>query len=235
MTTTTTPTRGRRRGYAHMGAVLCDAGLQAGLNYQAVVAPRIERLVHHWPTSTTTRAFQRKARRYGLVDVLRWRDPLKLARIDAMAELFASHDVDTCQDARRWLRTATAEMRLLDIHGVGLKTVDYLRILVGISELAVDRHIRAFANSAGVTGNDLAIKGQLVRAASRCGLALDHADELLWRRATGVLESQDATQLDELRHELAAASAPIMTAGDPAPAVRFGLAGAEAEARAPQT
>jgi len=39
---------------------------------------------------------------------------------------------------------------LLAVHGVGLKTVDYLGSLVGGSHVAVDVRLRAFARDAGV-------------------------------------------------------------------------------------
>jgi hypothetical protein len=197
----------RGRGYGHMGAVLCDAGLQAAVNYRTVVAPRIHRLLSHWPCAHTTTAFQRKALRYGLGDVLRWHNHAKLDRIYAMTALFSDHGIDTCHDAQHWLTSPTAEMRLLDLHGVGVKTIDYLRILVGIPGLAVDRHIRAFAVSAGATGGDRAIKRQFAQAASHCGLALDHVDQLVWRNATSSVDSTDASHLSELRQALACAAA----------------------------
>jgi hypothetical protein len=197
----------RRRGYEHMGAILCDAGLQAAVNYRTVVVPRIDRLLLHWPCAHTTTAFQRKALRYGLGDVLRWRNHAKLGRIYAMTALFSDHGIETCHDAQHWLASPAAERRLLDIHGVGVKTIDYLRILVGVADLAVDRHVRAFAISAGVTGGDRAIKRQFARAASHCGLALDRVDQLVWRNATSGVDSTDASHLSELRRALAGAAA----------------------------
>jgi hypothetical protein len=195
------------RGYRHMGAVLCDAGLQAAVNYRTVVAPRIDRLLQHWPCAHTTAAFERKALRYGLTDVLRWHDQEKLDRIHSMTALLSRHGVDTPQDAQQWLSTATAETRLLDIHGVGAKTVDYLRILVGVPGLAVDRHIRAFAASAGARGTDRSIKRQLARAAFTCGLPLDHVDQLVWRSATGTVGKTDTFNLRELYQALARGAA----------------------------
>ena len=67
--------------YGHMGATLCDAGLQAGLKYDTIVAPRIRHLVATWPWATTTSAFVHATCRSGLQAVLSWRHHEKLARI----------------------------------------------------------------------------------------------------------------------------------------------------------
>jgi hypothetical protein len=195
-------TDGRRRGYEHMGAVICDAGLQAALNYRTVIAPRIDRLLRHWPCASTTSAFGRKTARYGLTDILRWHDATKLHRIRAITALLLDHGVEDHRDAQQWLTTTSAEMLLLDIHGVGQKTVDYLRLLVGVPELVIDRHVRAFATRAGATGNDRTIKRQILLAASHCGYSPDDVDRMVWHGATGKIGDTDSFRLSELHRAL---------------------------------
>jgi hypothetical protein len=163
-----------------MGAVFADAGLQAGLSYRSVVAPRVQRLLVHWPTATTTTAFSAKAGRFGLEDVLHWRHPHKLRRIFALADFFGQQGVDTIADARAWLASDDVDQQLLALPGVGPKTASYLRVLVGLPEIAVDRHIRSFAEAAGVHGHDQDLQAWLREAASASGMSPCQADWLVW-------------------------------------------------------
>jgi hypothetical protein len=41
--------------------------------------------------------------------------------------------------------------KLLSIKGIGPKTVDYFKILVGVSTAAIDRHLLNFLKLAGLT------------------------------------------------------------------------------------
>ena len=49
-------------GWPHMGAVLCDAVLQAGIGYDAVVKPAVLRLQADWPDADTLTGFRRGSR-----------------------------------------------------------------------------------------------------------------------------------------------------------------------------
>lgn len=137
-----------RVSYCHMGATICDAGLQAGLNYRNVVAPRVGRVLELWPSASTTSGFLAKSDRYGLFDVLAWRNSEKPNRIVEIARFCQKRGLETEDDLRKWLCQGGAE--LLEIRGVGPKTIDYLMILVGLPAVAVDRHARVFLSQAGV-------------------------------------------------------------------------------------
>ena len=43
--------------YEHMGALLTDAVLQAGINFNTVVRPKVKRLLDTYPESDTTSRF----------------------------------------------------------------------------------------------------------------------------------------------------------------------------------
>jgi hypothetical protein len=189
-----------------MGAVIVDAGLQAGLSYRTVVEPRVQRLLAHWPTATTTSNFRAKVRRFGLREVLQWRDRVKLERIVRLTDLLASEDVENTEDASEWLTLAQAERRLLRLHGIGPKTVAYLRLLVGLPEIAVDRHVRVFAGGVGLQAPDLELKQRLSAAASSCGLGIAEADELLWRQGAERWEDDRDVRIVRLRGALLAGS-----------------------------
>ncbi len=134
----------------HIGAIVADAGLQAGINYETVVLPRVRRIVHLYPAAATTRGFSATAQLIGLDTVLMWSHPTKLARVASITTLLLSHDVDTVRDLRSWLQQTGSLDALLGLHGVGRKTVDYLKKLAGLPAMPVDRHLRRFAHAMGL-------------------------------------------------------------------------------------
>jgi hypothetical protein len=175
-----------RRQYGHMGATLCDAILQAGLNYRFVVAPRITRLLALWPSATTTSRFLIKARRYGLNDVLAWRDPVKLQRIDQLSDFMQTSGVETESCLRSFLGDDNESESLMSLSGVGPKTVDYLKILAGMSTLAVDRHVRAVLAQAGVAYTGYAdARNLMIAAAERLQIDPAVLDGRIWAAASG--------------------------------------------------
>lgn len=198
----------RRRGYDHMGAVLVDAGLQAGVSYVNVVAPRVRRLLAHWPSAATVTRFEEKRRRYGLAEVLRWRDEVKLERIAGLSRAFSANGVESVDDARYWLRDDASQSVLTTIHGIGPKTSAYLRILVGLDELAVDRHLRSFARSAGLSGSDVDIKHRLMGAADESGMSLADIDRSVFAAATGSPSDTATWRVSQLKAALSAYSGP---------------------------
>lgn len=166
--------------YAHMGATICDAILQAGLNYRTVVAPRVERVMRRWPSATVTSRFLAMVTRYGVDDVLLWNHPEKPARIRQLAKFFSVCGLETEHDLARWfVDEPNGGDKLRELKGIGPKTVDYLKSLVGVPAVAVDRHVRTFVAWAGIDASDYAEVRELVCAVADAlqleRHALDHA------------------------------------------------------------
>jgi hypothetical protein len=177
----TPPAPPSREPYGHMGATICDAILQAGLNYRTVVAPRVDRILRFWPTAQTTTAFYEKAARFGLTDVLLWSHAVKLDRVVHLTEFLFGRSLDTEDAVADYLSHEAAAAELLALPGVGPKTLDYLKILVGIPTFAVDRHLRRIIEAAGVTyvSYDHA-HATLIAAAGQLGLDPGDLDLMLW-------------------------------------------------------
>lgn len=136
--------------YRHMGATLCDTILQAGLNYRTVVNPRVGRILAFWPRATTSSLFLERMEAFGLESVLDWRDPVKLERIETLTLFCVDQGLETEEHLRSWLLAEENALALLALPGVGRKTVDYLRNLVGLSTIPIDRHMTAFLERAGL-------------------------------------------------------------------------------------
>ena len=165
----------------HVGAILADAALQAGLNYRTVVKIRIDRIVQDFPEAATLSGMFKAIASIGVVEFLRWHHYTKVSRFVCLAELLRNQSIDDFHELRTWLQNPACREKLRAIHGVGPKTVDYLCGLVGLDFIAVDRHIRAFASDAGVKAGDYEFLQIVVSyAADLLGVSRRHFDASIW-------------------------------------------------------
>jgi hypothetical protein len=165
----------------HVGAILADAALQAGLNYRTVVKVRIDRIVQDFPEAATLSGMFKAIASIGVAEFLRWHHHTKVSRFVCLAELLRNQSIDDVHELRTWLQNPACREKLRAIHGVGPKTVDYLCGLVGLDFIAVDRHIRAFASDAGVKAADYEFLQIVVSyAADLLGVSRRHFDASIW-------------------------------------------------------
>ena len=165
----------------HVGAILADAALQAGLNYRTVVKVRIDRIVQDFPEAATLSGMFNAIASIGVAEFLRWHHHTKVSRFVCLAELLRNESIDDFHQLRTWLQNPACREKLRAIHGVGPKTVDYLCGLVGLDFIAVDRHIRAFASDAGVTAEDYDfLQAVISYAADLLGVSRRHFDASIW-------------------------------------------------------
>jgi endonuclease III len=123
---------------------------------------------------------------YGLDNMLRWKNPDKLIRIQEMAQMMLNEGVETEDDLSHWIAVNSNCFALQNIKGVGAKTVDYIKILVGISEIAVDRHIRNYAQCAGISAHKYSeLKRTFQFAANLLEINCSVFDKLIWEHMSG--------------------------------------------------
>lgn len=177
-------------GYKHMGATLSDAVLQAGLNYNAVVRPRVSRLLHGFPRATTTSKFLDLIDEFGAEHLLNWKHPEKPARLIAVTSFFYVRSIETENCLREWLQIPNNAEHLEDIRGIGPKTVDYLKMLVGIPAVAVDRHIKTFVRHSGFESNNYtAIREVVEKAADQLRVHRTSLDYAIWVHVSSKTQS----------------------------------------------
>jgi hypothetical protein len=75
-------------GWSHMGAVVADASLQAGIGYKHTVHPRVLALKEAWPDADTTSGVARRLDTGDLPAVLRWKGQRKIAVFEALVASF---------------------------------------------------------------------------------------------------------------------------------------------------
>lgn len=169
----------------HLGAVLADAILQAGLNYRTVVRARIERIEAQFPDTATLSGVLALIEREQASDFLLWKHPAKVTRFVSLAKLLAVHGIETTAELKSWLCVNGAREQLLGLHGIGPKTFDYLCCLVGIDCVAIDRHVMTFASEAGVIIGDYDyLKSVVSCAADLLGLRRRDFDAWIWQTVT---------------------------------------------------
>lgn len=138
----------------HVGALFTDTILQAGVNYRSVVWPRVAHVLDTFPYATTVSIFAEILDNYGTANVLHWSNTEKIQRMNELVSFCLEHQIETSRQLTEFLRYEKNVSMLKDIHGIGNKTCDYLKRLLGFDTVAVDRHIRSFMESADIFCDD---------------------------------------------------------------------------------
>ncbi len=138
----------------HVGALFTDTILQAGVNYRSVVWPRVAHVLDTFPHATTVSIFAEILEDYGTANVLHWSNAEKTQRMNELVLFCLDHQIETSRQLTEFMRYEQNVNMLKDIHGIGNKTCDYLKRLLGFDTVAVDRHIRSFIESADIFCND---------------------------------------------------------------------------------
>lgn len=144
----------RRVTYNHLGAVLADAILQAGLNYTTVVLPRINNILQNHSDATSSSALLDIVINNKTSSFLQWSHPEKILRFNNLVHCIDHYKINDINTLKIRLEQNQFQSCLLNIHGIGPKTVDYMGCLIGVESIAVDRHIRTFAKLVDIHEND---------------------------------------------------------------------------------
>lgn len=134
----------------HMGAVLADSILQAGLNYSTIVRPRILTIMKIFPQATTVNAVAKIIASEGSSRFLQWEHQEKVLRFNELVNFLIGTGIEDTADLSTALIDDSFRADIREVRGIGPKTVDYMACLVGVDCIAVDRHIRGFAQLAGL-------------------------------------------------------------------------------------
>tara|TARA_R100000005_G_scaffold22285_1_gene9570 strand:- start:10743 stop:11384 length:642 start_codon:yes stop_codon:yes gene_type:complete len=134
----------------HMGAIIADAILQAGLNYSTVVRPRVIAILQEFPDEITTSNLIRLIEKRQTPLFLNWNNSIKIERFERLVEFLYQRNIEHVAELQEKLAYDTFCAEMQNVNGVGPKTVDYLACLVGLDSIAVDRHIRNFARRTGI-------------------------------------------------------------------------------------
>lgn len=180
----------RRFSWGHVGAIVTDSILQAGMNYMSVVQPRVLRVRAHSAAQTTS-GFLCIIREVGAERLLSWRGR-RPQRVTSLAEFLRCEGLETASQIRCWIGDEANRTRLLALDGVGQKTVDYFASLCGQDGVAVDRHVRRFVSRSGVRRQSYEDVRQIVEwAADLLGVRRSDLDAAIWRFESTMAKAQE--------------------------------------------
>lgn len=143
----------RRPSLHHVGAVFADSVLQAGVKYETVVKPRVEKIISEYPEALDLHGLQAVLAKTTAAEFLTWHHPVKVGRFERLVDFFSTRSLCSAQEIVVYLLDGKSRSQLLEIDGVGPKTFDYLCTRLGLDRIAVDRHVITFASEAGVVTN----------------------------------------------------------------------------------
>ena len=167
--------------YDHMGALITDAMLQAGVNYEYTVKPRIDKVLGY-PEATNTSGFLSLIHRLGAGNLLDWKESEKTIRVEEMAKFLVSEHVETVADLKEWLQKPGNVTSLGHQRGVGPKTQDYIQNLAGLSTSAIDRHLDNFLELAGIQSSGYDESQDIInQAAHNLGVSEHTLDHSIWK------------------------------------------------------
>ncbi|WP_249206315.1 hypothetical protein [Burkholderia multivorans] len=165
----------------HLGAVLADSVLQAGLNYTTVVRPRVVAILSAHPNRLTISSLVALIQDGKAGAFLNWRHHEKVARFEALVLFLQEWGIEDVDDLRAALASDEFSDAIQTVNGIGPKTVDYMACLVGIDSIAVDRHVRTFAKTVGVKNDDYHfLRKSFCCAADLLSLPRREFDAWLW-------------------------------------------------------
>jgi hypothetical protein len=172
--------------YGHLGATLADAVLQSNNNYKRSVRHRIARILRVYPHEVSLHDLERLLQRVTPQEFLDWNGTRKPTTFLDLVGLLRQESVNTEDALRGWLQRDGSAAKLRSIRFIGPKTVDYLKILVGLPNAAMDRHMFEFLQRAGLGKLNYARgKDAIHRAADLMKLNRAHLDHSIWRYMSG--------------------------------------------------
>lgn len=168
--------------YQHVGAMLADSILQAGVNYVTVVLPRVTRILEKYPSTELLVGVKDIVKQNCVNEYLVWQHPTKLERFIRLVVLLDGEGISDIDSLRKWLQQTSSNKKLLQLVGIGPKTCDYICGLAGLDYIAVDRHITNFVRQAGVEPNGYdQVKTVVSFAADLLDVSRREFDSWIWR------------------------------------------------------
>jgi hypothetical protein len=176
--------------YQHIGATLTDVIFQPGINYHTAVEPRVKKIKGNANASTIS-GLQFLFRKNNAEEFFNWKGR-KPRGFLGIVSFLAKEEVETEEDLKSWLLVPGNPERLKLLSGFSDKTIDYLKILVGIQSVAVDRHLITMLERAEINCEEYEERKTVLMGAAQIlnvnPSALDHS---IWRYINKENEKED--------------------------------------------
>jgi hypothetical protein len=134
-----------------------------------------------YPEAKTTSAFYQLLLEQGPKVVLLWNHDEKINRVLSLTKFLISEGIETEEQLRNWISNDHNKQRILSVRGVGPKTADYIQILIGMQNVAVDRYSRGILQEAGVSWTNYGDAHKIISlAADILGFEITVLDNTIW-------------------------------------------------------
>lgn len=164
-----------------MAATLTDSVLQAGMNYKSVVYPRVYNILSKYSDYRTTCDFIILFQTIPIEEIIQWKNKRKQNTICNLALYLYNCNINTEDDLAEWILDDGNAESLLEINGVGRKTIDYMKLLSGQQAIPIDRHMFQFLEIAGVLTADYKEASRILRkTASVLEVGESVLDKTIW-------------------------------------------------------
>ena len=171
----------QRTPYYNMAATLTDSVLQAGMNYKSVVYPRVYNILSKYSDYRTTCDFIILFQTIPIEEIIQWKNKRKQDTICNLAWYLYNCNINTEDDLAEWILDDRNAESLLEINGVGRKTIDYMKLLSGQQAIPIDRHMFQFLEIAGVLTADYNEASRILRkTASVLEVGESVLDKTIW-------------------------------------------------------
>ena len=152
--------------------------------------PRVLRIVDEYPEADTLSRVVQIVDANCSSDFLLWNHYEKIARFELIVRHLEKLHVQSVSDLSELLYQDTAVKQLIQLRGIGNKTIDYMAALTGHDNIAVDRHVKKFATRCDVhINNYIILKRVFSFAADLLNSTRRQFDSWVWK-----IESQKTLQ-----------------------------------------
>ncbi len=108
----------------------------------------------------------------------------RVRRFVEILTLLKNNGVETTSDLKQWLTNGKNSERLSAVYGVGAKTTEYVKILVGLQTAAPDTRLRSFLAQAGIPSLGDAVDREVInRTADSLSIPRACLDHSMWQYA----------------------------------------------------
>lgn len=178
-------------GYNNPVLVCMDAVLSMNRKYDSFVRPRIAAFRANYPDLNSLAALLAQIERDGqeaFCGMWNYKHAERVEILIALAEMYvtyaATHQTDDELTAmKHWAAHASiSNYRQQVVPGIGLATFQYLRMLLGVSTVKPDVHIRrALREALGRNVSNIEAIALVEAASAQMGLSALHVDHNIWR------------------------------------------------------
>ena len=186
-------------GYGNPVLVCMDAVLSINRRYDSFVVPRLNYFKEKYPDMTDLVRLKRLVQEVGydgFCIVWNYRHPTRVILLERLAARYIKHNLeygfaDELQGMRHWARSVSViDYKQFGVEGIGLATFQYLRMMLGVSTVKPDVHIkRAMEAALGRRTNEIESISLLEEASKALGLPATTVDHNLWKMASDKAKS----------------------------------------------